>query len=406
LTVFWGSIILAELVLSIRVDNGYRPALRSAEIEPVRARRFRQIFAAYSHQDRVIVDQVEELGVALGDRYLRDCRDLRAGEIWNDRVQELISEADIFQLFWSWAAMRSKYVRQEWEYALSLGRADFVRPTYWEEPLPSDSAQDLPPECLHRLHFQRIYVYGHGDDDQPPPDDGGNDEPPGTDQPRSGIALESAISARPPDILHARGKPLPEDDATSGTELSPAIPLSRSGPSDIKPVRDHRRLWRVVAVAALASSILVLVAAGDRLFFRGFGNDRPVVLACAASSAWSEMRGGDKEWQIRVSSPVDGFLTVVALAPGRKPRVQPVYGGDDLPVRQGTSESVALPGGSTAAVYVVTETPAAEPIDRFITGAKRYQPGDADELRTRLQEWLFGKGYHRMAIGQALPPKP
>ena len=52
--------------------------------------------------------------------------------------------------------MGSKYVRQEWEYALSLGREKFVRPTYWEDPLPTSNDQSLPPDALRRLHFSRL----------------------------------------------------------------------------------------------------------------------------------------------------------------------------------------------------------------------------------------------------------
>lgn len=52
--------------------------------------------------------------------------------------------------------MASKYVRMEWEYALSLSRPNFVRPTYWETPLPEDPAHGLPPETLRKLHFHQI----------------------------------------------------------------------------------------------------------------------------------------------------------------------------------------------------------------------------------------------------------
>jgi hypothetical protein len=31
--------------------------------------------------------------------------------------------------------MRSPHVLREWEYAESLARPHFIRPTYWEEPL-------------------------------------------------------------------------------------------------------------------------------------------------------------------------------------------------------------------------------------------------------------------------------
>jgi molecular chaperone DnaK len=37
-----------------------------------------------------------------------------------------------------------------------LNRPSFVRPTFWEVPMPADPQHDLPPEELRRLHFQRI----------------------------------------------------------------------------------------------------------------------------------------------------------------------------------------------------------------------------------------------------------
>ena len=43
---------------------------------------------------------------------------------------------DVFQLFWSSNSMHSDFVRQEWEHALRLNRPHFIRPTYWEEPMP------------------------------------------------------------------------------------------------------------------------------------------------------------------------------------------------------------------------------------------------------------------------------
>src|SRR3954451_3088244 len=52
-------------------------------------------------------------------------------------LQSLTEQADVFQLFWSSNSMRSHYVRREWEYAMTLGRDNFIRPTYWEDPLPA-----------------------------------------------------------------------------------------------------------------------------------------------------------------------------------------------------------------------------------------------------------------------------
>ena len=54
--------------------------------------------------------------------------------------------------------MSSKYVRQEYEYALSRRRADFVLPVYWEKPFPERPEEGLPPEELRRLHFEELSI--------------------------------------------------------------------------------------------------------------------------------------------------------------------------------------------------------------------------------------------------------
>jgi hypothetical protein len=93
---------------------------------------------------------------ALGDQYLQDVLTLRAGEDWDQRLMELIAEADVFQLFWSSNSMVSRNCRREWERALDLGRQSFVRPVYWEDPLPQAPHLDLPPQTLRELHFAKV----------------------------------------------------------------------------------------------------------------------------------------------------------------------------------------------------------------------------------------------------------
>lgn len=156
MTVFWGSILLAEINLGIRVDSRLTGAATQPPAERIASRPFRNIFPSYSHRDSGIVEEFERYARTMGDRYLRDVHELRAGEAWNDRLKDLIEQADVFQLFWSHNAMRSPYVKEEWRYALSLGRSHFVRPTYWEDPLPEDPFEDLPPNELRRLHFQLL----------------------------------------------------------------------------------------------------------------------------------------------------------------------------------------------------------------------------------------------------------
>jgi hypothetical protein len=154
LSAFWGVILLADIPLAIGVEGGANTDVPLPL--PAPARMYHSIFASYSREDTSIVAQIEECVQSLGHRYLRDTRDLRAGEVWSERLTQLIDQSDIFQLFWSHNSMRSPFVRREWEYALALARPGFVRPTYWEDPFPQAPEAGLPPENLRRLHFQRL----------------------------------------------------------------------------------------------------------------------------------------------------------------------------------------------------------------------------------------------------------
>jgi len=69
---------------------------------------------------------------------------------------QLIASADVFQLYWSHVALDSPEMEREWRYALSLGRDEFIRPLYWEEPFPTRPERSLPPPELLALGFQKI----------------------------------------------------------------------------------------------------------------------------------------------------------------------------------------------------------------------------------------------------------
>jgi chaperonin GroEL len=159
MSVYLGAILLADVDLVIAVGSGQGgPAPSDAPDDSSSARPYRRVFASYSHQDIDVVEQYERYLRSLGDEYLRDVYNLRAGELWNDAIPRLIRAADVFQLFWSTNAMNSPFVRQEWEYALSLDRPFFIRPTYWEVPLPRSSDRQLPPESLLRLQFHWLHT--------------------------------------------------------------------------------------------------------------------------------------------------------------------------------------------------------------------------------------------------------
>ncbi len=148
-----GVLEVANVSFAVNVD---RTATLNSPNPPVAAPPYRRIFASYSHCDTAIVQRVRGAAAALGDRYVIDVEVLRAGEQWQQRLAELIEEADVFQLFWSHNSMRSEFVRREWEHALALERPRFVRPLFWEDPRPADPQLGLPPAQLARLHFWRL----------------------------------------------------------------------------------------------------------------------------------------------------------------------------------------------------------------------------------------------------------
>lgn len=158
-SVYVGAIIAADIPIRIKVERKASPAASATNYDRSSARRYRRVFASYSHRDTAVVEDIELKVGSIGYKYLRDARDLRAGELWDARIKELINASDVFQLFWSTNSMISPFVRQEWEYALSLNRQDFVRPVYWETQFPA-RPPDLPSPELKRLHFQHLASAG------------------------------------------------------------------------------------------------------------------------------------------------------------------------------------------------------------------------------------------------------
>lgn len=146
-----GPLIFAEISIRLTVQSATAhtgdTALVSAKVVA-----YRNIFASYSHKDAEIVKRCRRTAEITGDTYLQDATHLHAGEIFDNKLKYLIAEADIFQLFWSTHAAHSKFVTDEWQYALSLKSIDssFIRPIYWEDPMPS------PPRELSPIHFQSV----------------------------------------------------------------------------------------------------------------------------------------------------------------------------------------------------------------------------------------------------------
>ena len=232
LSVFYDAVLIADISLSIRVDGAVAaPIHADAERgEAAQARPYRKIFISYSHRDLAVVEQVATIEHLIGDEFVRDWTQLRAGEDWDTRLLELIAEADVFQLFWSRNSMYSPNVRREWDYALSLQRPSFVRPVYWEDPLPVD--EDLPPDALRRLHFQRVDFPSHPALRAAPPAEHAPGIP-GDDSPSKSRTVSSSEKlgpARPPPPISQA------PSAPSARRLAEEAPVTRSDRGD-----RHRR---------------------------------------------------------------------------------------------------------------------------------------------------------------------
>jgi hypothetical protein len=140
---YMGPILICEIVVFIRLSG----LVSLVKATTTTSNPYQAIFVLYCHEDSTIVEGLERVYGVLGMRYLRDIRILRSGEQWNSALLSKIEEADIFQLCWSHAAKRSEYVTQEWKHALGLSREYFLRPVYWQTPMPE------PPLELASIHF-------------------------------------------------------------------------------------------------------------------------------------------------------------------------------------------------------------------------------------------------------------
>jgi len=227
MTVFLGSVIIAEVLLTISVDSrATSEAERIPLNEPRSARRVRQVFASYSHKDEQVVAELAHVAPLFGSRFLMDRTHLEPGEDRNEGLQRLIREADVFQLFWSTNSMRSADTAGEIKYAASLGRPGFILPTYWEEPVPRSPAEGLPPPEIERLQFYRIY--------------------PGAISQATNRTIDAQLKSAPV----TASLEMPHDDAPTGEIM--AAPLTMAAPSASSSYFD--RLPAVVVVCPVCET--------------------------------------------------------------------------------------------------------------------------------------------------------
>lgn len=155
MAVFQGDVEIAGVPFRVRVRARGEKDGPPAAPDAATAQVYRKVFASYNHGDATIVEALVAAYQALGIYVYLDRQSLRGkgGQEWGVLLRQFIEDSDLFHLYWSAKAMKSKHVEDEWRHARSLiGRKGetFIRGLTWEEPPPA------PPGELSHLHFEHL----------------------------------------------------------------------------------------------------------------------------------------------------------------------------------------------------------------------------------------------------------
>ena len=121
--------------------------------------RYRLAFISYASADRSeVLKRVQMLDfVKVG--YFQDLLSLEAGKQWEPLVYRYIDECDVFYLFWSTAAKKSKWVKKEVRHALKRKGRKLERPPEIM-PIPIEGPPPVkPPRYLSAIHFDSRFLY-------------------------------------------------------------------------------------------------------------------------------------------------------------------------------------------------------------------------------------------------------
>jgi hypothetical protein len=135
LEVFVEDLRVATILLTVEV--GLAPAWHrrvTVTAEPART-----AFASYARRDRRrVLDRVASLRIASGLEVWLDHLSLVPSRRWKEEVERMIGESDLFLLFWSPHAKRSRWVTWEWKLALARKPRDRfqVHPLAYAAPPP------------------------------------------------------------------------------------------------------------------------------------------------------------------------------------------------------------------------------------------------------------------------------
>jgi hypothetical protein len=151
--VFVCGVQLMEVLFEITIGDHTE---KWARLE-TREKRIRSVFASYAHKDRADVVQWSRGASAVGIDVFLDVLSLRAGSNWQESIANAIDSRDMFCLFWSKAASRSKWVQWEWKHALEFRGCEFIQPVPLVDPLIAPPPIELS-QCLHFEDVNRIVL--------------------------------------------------------------------------------------------------------------------------------------------------------------------------------------------------------------------------------------------------------
>jgi hypothetical protein len=144
-----------RFMIPVQAGTGAKPI----ELRGEEAKRFARAFVSYASEDRTsVLGYVQALSLT-GIEIFQDVLSLEPGERWEKSLYTEIDRSDLFILFWSNAASRSKWVVAEAEYALRFAdksdrQSPVIRPFLLEgPPIPTI------PDSLKSIHFNDKFRY-------------------------------------------------------------------------------------------------------------------------------------------------------------------------------------------------------------------------------------------------------
>lgn len=159
-TVSQNSIPIGHLKFKLTITAA--SATRSPQpMRPVgnHACRYTKAFISYATEDRNEVLQRIQMLKAFEIDYFQDVLDLDPGDRWEKELYRNIDQCDLFLLFWSSAAKKSKWVRKEAQHALKQKDGNEFAPPEIKPIILEGPPVPLPWKELAHLHFNDRLIY-------------------------------------------------------------------------------------------------------------------------------------------------------------------------------------------------------------------------------------------------------